>query len=739
MGKKKTDFEKASTDMTVTPPIAKKIPHQITQHGDTRVDNYDWLRDPQNLEILSHPDLLDPEIRNYMVEQNNFTADQLKSVEKLTAEIGDDLVSRVVPNEASVPLRDGEWEYWSEYRQGGDYPIFKRRKQFSGGEEVLFDGDSEAKGFDFFHIASFQQSPDHKLVAYAVDVQGEEYFEIKIRDIATGKDFPGVISRAKDEFVWDGTSNRIFYVEYDKNHMQKKVKCHDVNETDTSKDVELYHEDDDGMYMDVGKTQSGDYITITCYDSEMNEVRVFSSREDKPESVLIRAREDGVKYDIHHKGDHFFIRTNVDGATEFKLMTAPVENPAFENWEEFLAARKNVTIEDIVTYENFMVRMERENALPKIVISDYQGRDIPLKFDDPAFVATVRKGYEFDTRVFHLKYETLINPGIEYQVVAETAEKHILKKKKLPNGHDPSEYILERFTLPSDDGEQIPVTLLRHKSVEADGSAPLFQYGYGSYGILSPNGFSTNAIAIADRGVVYAVAHIRGSADKGRAWYEDGKKLKKKNTFTDFINVTEGLIKMGYGKKGEVCMEGRSAGGMLMGAVANMRPDLYGSAIAGVPFVDVINTISDPSLPLTPPEWNEWGNPIKNKVDFEYMKSYSPYDNVRDDVKYPRMIFAAGLTDHRVTYWEPTKMIALLQEKAKGGPFCLKMNMGSGHFGSTARLDKVRERANEYAFAMEHLLDKGYDLTVRVDYAAKKAGQDGVNQNSHESSKPGPA
>lgn len=737
MGKKK-DFDKASTEMPITAPIAKKIPHKITQHGQTRVDNYDWLRDPQNLEILSHPEKLDSEIRDYMVAQNNYTADQLKSVEKLTAEIGDDLVSRVVPKDSSVPLKDGEWEYWSEYREGGDYPIFKRRKQFSGGEEILFDGDIEVKDYDFFHIGAFQQSPDHKYVAYAVDVQGKEYFEIKIRNIETGEDLPGVVSCAKEEFVWDGASNRIFYVEYDENHMQKKVKSHDINEADTSKDIELYHEDDDGMYMDVGKTQSGEYITITSYDSEMNEMRVFGSCEDDPEPILVRAREDGVKYDIHHNGENFYIRTNVDGATEFKVMTAPVENPTFENWTEFLAARNTVTIEDIVTYKDFMVRIERENALPKIVMSDYNGRDIPLNFTDPAYVATVRRGHEFDTRVFHLKYETPVHPGVEYQVIADSGEKHILKEKKLPNGHDPSEYILERISLPADDGAEIPVTLLRHKSVDADGTAPLFQYGYGSYGILSPSGFSTNAIAIADRGIVYAVAHTRGSADKGRAWYEDGKKLNKKNTFTDFINVTEGLIKMGYGKKGEVCMEGRSAGGMLMGTVANMRPDLYGSVIAGVPFLDVVNTISDPSLPLTPPEWNEWGNPIKNKDDYEYMMSYSPYDNVREDVEYPRMILPAGLTDHRVTYWEPTKMIALLQEKAKGGPFCLKMNMGSGHFGSTARLDKARERADEYAFAMKHLLDKGYDLTVRVDYASKKPEQDNIN-NGHKGDTPSPA
>ena len=511
-------------------------------------------------------------------------------------------------------------------------------------------------------------------------------------------------------------------MERDEAHRAKKIKSHKLG-TAAKEDKEIYHEPDDTYSVGVSKTMSGKYIMIISTASETSEVRFFDAAavDATPADLkLISPRQRGLEYSMRHHGDTFYFVTNRDGATEYKIMTAPVDAYTQENWVDYLPANPDVTLEGLTLLKDHMIRVERENALVRVVVADYKGGEFTVDFPDPAYVISVSVGNEFDTDKIRVNYQTLANPGVTYEVDLNTGKKTVLRERKLPNRHDPSEYVVERLNVTAKDGAQIPVTLVRHKSVKADGTAPLYQYGYGSYGITIDPSFTGKAISIADRGVVYAIAHIRGGADKGQSWYLDGKKLSKKNTFNDFIDVTEALIEKGYGKKGEVLMEGRSAGGMLMGTVANMRPDLYGAVIAGVPFVDVINTMSDATLPLTPGEWEEWGDPIRSKEFFEYMKSYSSYDNIQKGATYPLIIAPAGLTDPRVTYWEPAKWIARLRDEAKGGPFLLKMNMGSGHFGTTARYDKAREPAGEYAVVLQTLADKGHDLRLRVDYKAKK-------------------
>lgn len=714
-------FARLKESKSVKPPKAKKQDYALTQFGETRNDPYHWMRDENWQEVLHKPDVLKAEIREYLEAENKYAEDQFKKCEALTKEIGDELAARIVPDDSSVPAKDGNFEYWTEFRKGADYPIYLRRKTGSEDRDIIFNEEEEAKKHEFFDVAQVSHSPDHKYIAYAVDTKGSEYYDVRIRNLETGEEFAETIPLTDGGIIWSEDSQTIFYVEKDNNHRSKNLKMHHLG-TDPKTDKTIYHEKNDGYNLGASKTRSGKYIMIHSGDSETNQTSFFDSNDKDPKPKVIRPFEKGVLYSVYHHDDMFYIQTNKDGATEYKIMSTLVENYADDNWSEYLPHRDDVTIEGLIVLKDYMVRIERENALNRIIVDDYQGNEFELKVaEDAAYDLSAYGGLEYDTHKIRVDYETMADPGRLFEVDLKTGDKKVIKETTLPNGHDPKEYIVERFDITARDGEQIPVTLLRHKSVKPDGTAPLHQYGYGSYGIDAPSGFSRNAISIVDRGAVYAVAHIRGGGDKGEKWHHAGKKKTKMNTFTDFIDVTEALIKRGYGQQGEVSMEGRSAGGMLMGGVVNMRPDLYGSVIAGVAFVDVLSTISDGTLPLTPGEWEEWGNPITDRDYYDLLKSYSPYDNIQKKTKYPMIIAPAGLTDPRVTYWEPAKWIARLRDEAKGGPFLLKMNMGSGHFGSSARYDVVRERADEYAMCIQRWADRGYDMRLRVNYPEQKS------------------
>ncbi len=683
-------------------PVADRRPAEITQQGRARIDDYAWLRDDNWQQVLRDPSLLRPDIRAHLEAENAFYEQATDDLASLRGKLVEEMRGRIKEDDSSVPEPDGPWAYAVRYREGGQYPIFVRLPRDGGEEAVLYDGDFEAEGEEFFQIAAVEHSPDHRLIAYAVDRTGSEYYDIRVRDIATGRDMPETVGSTDGDPVWAADSKSYFYTERDDNQRPKRVKRH-VLGTDAAADRVVYEEPDDSYFLGVSKSQSGEYIFIVSSKTTSSEVRFLpADAGDGVEPVLIAPRREDELYEAEHHGDHFYIVTNADDAVDFKIVRTPVDDPGRANWEDWLPHRPGTYLVDFVTFADRTVRLERENALPRIVVSDY-GREAPyeIEFPEEAYALGLDAGYEFDVDRLRFTYESPSTPEQTWDFDMRTRARKLLKTQEVPSGHDPGLYQVERLFVAAADGAEIPVTLLHLKSTPIDGTAPLLLYGYGSYGITIPAGFSTATLSLVDRGVVYAIAHVRGGAAKGRQWYLDGKLAHKPNTFSDFARVAEDLQARGYGRRGGTVIYGGSAGGLLVGAAVNLRPDLFAGVIAAVPFVDVLNTISDADLPLTPPEWVEWGDPIRDPKAYETIAGYSPYDNIRDDVDYPPILATGGIADYRVTYWEPAKWIARLRAEARGGPFFLKMNMDSGHRGSAARFEKLEERAHDYAFALK--------------------------------------
>ena len=714
-GSDSTDTSTESNEMTMTDsssspfavldadaPEAEKIPLEIEQHGIKRVDNYAWMRDENWQEVLRDPEQLDDNIREHLNAENTFYEAATDDMTDLRDTLFEEMRGRIKEDDSSVPSPDGDYAYAVRFREGGEYPIYVRTPRDGGDETILFDGDLEGEGEDFFSIASVDHSPNHELIAYGVDRLGSEYYDIRIRNIATGEEFPETIPSTDGDAVWASDSKSFYYVERDDNQRPKRVKHHVVG-TDPADDILVYEEGDDSYFLGVGKSQSGEYIFISVgkgTSTEYQYLKADAAPGAKPTTIAPRA--DDELYYVGHRGDHFYIQTNAGDAVDFKIVRAPVSDPGRDNWEDWLPHRPGVYISGSVMLKDRVVRLERENALPRIVVSDYKREDeYEIEFDEAAYNLGLSSGYEFDTDTFRFSYESPSTPDQTFDFNIETRDRVLRKTREVPSGHNPDLYMVERFSITADDGAQVPVTVLRLKTTPVDGSAPLMLYGYGSYGATMQAWFSTSVLSLVDRGVIYATAHIRGGAAKGRQWYLDGKLEKKKNSFSDFANAAEELQERGYGRKGETVIYGGSAGGLLVGATLNLRPDLFGGAIAAVPFVDVISTISDADLPLTPPEWVEWGNPITDKDAYETIAAYSPYDNIRDDVEYPPVLATGGLTDYRVTYWEPSKWVAKLRDEGTGGPFFLKMNMEAGHGGSAARFERMKERTHDYAFALK--------------------------------------
>jgi oligopeptidase B len=685
---------------SIEPPVIEKRPVETTQHGITRVDNYAWLRDDDWQEVLRDPSALDADIREVLEAENKYYEAVTGDLEGLRKTLFDEMRARIKEDDSTVPAKDGDWLYWTKYREGGEYPVFMRKLVSGGEEQVIYDGDAERGDTKFFSIGSVEHSPNQKLAAIATDRLGSEYYTIRLRNLETGEDLPDVIESADGGgATWTAASDAFFYVERDDNQRPKRVKLHRLG-TDPAQDPVIYEEDDETMFLGLDKSHSGDYVFIVSASQITSEVRFVKADAPDAEPVLIAPKEIGVEYYPDHHGDEFFIMTNADGAVDFKIVTAPVTSPGRANWKEWLAHKPGSQIVTFVNFNDYIVRLERENALPRIVISDYDGAGHTVSFDEAAYALGLRAGYEYDTDVFRFTYESPSTPEQTFDYNMASDERTLLKTQEVPSGHDPSLYVVERIEAEGAGGAKVPVTILRLKSTPKDGSAPLLLYSYGSYGIATGAGFSTNILPVVDRGVVYAIAHIRGGADKGRQWYLDGKLASKMNTFTDFNDAAEALIAGGYTSAGRIVSYGGSAGGLLVGAAVNLRPDLYGGVLAAVPFVDVINTISDADLPLTPPEWEEWGNPIESAEEYAWIAEYSPYDNIKP-ADYPPVMATGGLTDYRVTYWEPAKWVARLRDEATGGPFVLRMNMGAGHGGSAARFERLEERAHLYAFAMK--------------------------------------
>ena len=682
------------------PPAATRRPAPFTRHGITVVDDYAWLKDAKWQEVLRDPSVLDPDIRAYLEAENAYTEQLLGPTQDLQKTLVAEMRGRIKEDDAGVPTPDGPYAYTWKYRQGGQHEQIGRQPREGGDFQTILDGDALAKTSEYFKFGGTRHSPDHRLEAWSADLRGSEYFTIKVRDWATGEDLPDTITLAGGGVVWGRDSSFFLYVEKDDNHRPLKVFRHRLGTPQTD-DVLVYEEKDTGWFISIGESASGRFCVIGGGDHDTSEQRLLDLSDPDAVPRLVAPREKGVRYGADDRGEELYILTNEGGAIDFRIVTAPLATPDRAHWRELIPHRPGVYLLNVELYANHMVRLERANALPSIVIRDLaSGEEHKIAFDEAAYSLDVISGYEFDTTVVRFAYSSMTTPSevYDYDMVART--RTLRKRQQIPSGHDPANYVTTRILAKAQDGAEVPVSILHRRDFKPDGTSPLLLYGYGSYGMSMPASFSANRLSLVDRGFVYAIAHIRGGSDKGWSWYLDGKREKKTNTFDDFAAAGRALIGAKYTSAKRIVGHGGSAGGMLMGAVANRAGELFAGILAEVPFVDVLNTMLDDTLPLTPPEWPEWGNPIADPEAFKYILSYSPYDNVvaKD---YPKILAMGGLTDPRVTYWEPAKWIARLRPTmTSGGPVLLRTNMGAGHGGSSGRFSRLEEVAIGYAFAL---------------------------------------
>ncbi len=685
--------------MSARPPIAEKRPVTATYHGVTLTDDYAWLRADNWQHVMRDPAVLDPAIRAHLEAENAWTEVALADTRALQETLLAEMKGRIKEDNQWVPSLDGPWLYNHRFVIGGQYPLIVRTPSDGGNEQILIDGNKEAEGKAYWRLGITTHSPDHRWLAYAVDDIGSELFTLHIRDLLTGKDLADVLPDTRGG-VW-ANNDVLFYVRRDANHRPLTVWRH-IRGTDAASDVCVYGETDAGFSVRVGKTQSGRFVVIDVHDWQTNEAYVIDTQDPLSPPRLIEKRRFGHAYRIEHHDDAFYIMTNSGGAEDFRIVTAPVDAPEEKNWTELLAHKPGRLIIDFVCYKNHLVRRELEDGLPKLIVRDLRTREEhAIAFDEEAYWLDLDQGYEFDTRSIRFIYSSMTTPEETYDYDMTTRTRTLRKRQEVPSGHDPADYVTRRLYAPAKDGETVPVTLLYKRGTPLDGTAPLLLTGYGSYGSPRAARFAPRCLSLVDRGFIYAIAHVRGGKDKGHRWYAGGKMATKMNTFTDFIAAGEYLVEQGYTTKGRIIANGRSAGGMLVGAAANLAPELFIGIIAEVPFVDVLNTMLDGSLPLTPPEWPEWGNPIESAEEFARILSYSPYDNVAKKA-YPHIFASGGLTDPRVTYWEPAKWIARLRElNTSSNMVLLKTNMQGGHGGASGRYDSLKELALDYAFAIK--------------------------------------
>ncbi|MEO5322144.1 S9 family peptidase [Mesorhizobium sp. CC13] len=682
-------------------PQTERRPVSDTRHGVTRVDEYAWLRADNWQEVFRDPGLLDPAIRAHLEEENRYQAELMADTAGLRKALFAEMKGRIKEDDSSVPMKDGPFAYGSSYKKGGEQPRYFRIPSAGGSEEIILDGDKEAEGQAYFRLGGMDHSSDHRRLIWGFDDKGSEFYTLRVRDLASGGDLGDVVGDTGGSGVWDGANKGFFYTRLDPNHRPSKVLYHAVG-SDAAGDRLVYEETDPGFFMNVGGTRSNEWIMISISDHETSEYRLFPASDPAAEPKLVAARETGLQYDLEEGGDIFFVLTNADGAKDFKVMTVPAADPVRANWKELVAHEPGRLILSVMGFKDYMVRLERKDGLPRIVVHERAtGDEHHIAFAEEAYSLGLSGSYEYDTDIIRFSYSSMTTPAQVFDYDMRTRERALLKTQEVPSGHNAEDYVTRRLMAPAEDGELVPISLIHHRDTTLDGSAPCLLYGYGSYGIAIPASFNTNCLSLVDRGFVYAIAHIRGGKDKGYAWYEDGKRTAKQNTFRDFIACARHLVAERYTAHDHIVAQGGSAGGMLMGAVANMAPEAFGGIIAEVPFVDVLTTMLDDTLPLTPPEWPEWGNPITSEHDYETIAAYSPYDNVAA-LDYPPILAVAGLTDPRVTYWEPAKWVARLREcKAGANPVLFKINMDSGHAGASGRFSRLEEIAFNYAFALK--------------------------------------
>ncbi|HEY8617142.1 S9 family peptidase [Phenylobacterium sp.] len=692
-----------------SPPKARKAPHRIEQLGRVRTDDYAWMKDDNWQQVLRDPKALRADVREHLEAENAYTKAMLAGTEALQAELFAEMKGRIKEDDSSVPAPDGPWEYYARYELGAEHPVHARRPRSGGPEEVLLDEQAQAKGKAYYQVGAASHSPDHTLYAWAVDEQGSEYFQIHVKDLATGETLGTPIESAYGDFAFSPDSQWLFWIWRDENARPSKVFRRPARPGKDwgGEDVLVYEEADEGMFLGVGTASDDSFILIHVGNQETTEILMIPASDPTARPVITEPRQVGVKYSLDHWTDRWVIRTNADGAVDFKLCVSVAGVPAKATWRDWIAHQPGRYITGFAAYAGHLVRAERVNALDRLVVTTRAGDEHEVAFDEEAYALNLEGGLEYDTTLTRFVYQSPTTPRQWFDYDMATRERTLRKTQEIPSGHDASKYVARRLYAPAPDGEQVPVTVLMLKDTPLDGSAPVLLYGYGSYGHAMEPSFSIRNLSLVDRGWIWATAHIRGGSDKGWGWFLDGRREKKTNTFTDFIACAEHLIAEGYGATGKIAAYGGSAGGMLMGAVANLRPDLWGAIIAAVPFVDVLNTMSDTSLPLTPPEWPEWGNPIEDAEAYDRIAGYSPYDRVEPKA-YPPILATGGLSDPRVTYWEPAKWVAKLRENQTGAaPILLKINMEAGHGGASGRFDFLKEIALDYAFAI-WAIDEGW-------------------------------
>ena len=681
-------------------PVAPRRPHSFTTHGITVTDDYAWLKDANWQEVLHDPSVLDPDIRKYLESENAYTESVLGHTGALQKKLVAEMRGRIKEDDSSVPSPDGDFAYFRKFREGGQHELFGRMPRHGGAEEIVLDGDQLAETYEYFKFGGSRHSPDHKLHAWSADTKGSEYFSMRVRDWATGKDFDDLVEETDGTAVWSKDGNGFFYVKLDDNHRPRQVWRHRLG-TRQADDVLIYEEQDTGWFTHLHESTSGRFCVIAGGDHETSEQRLIDLENPDAPPRLVAAREEGVQYSLADRGDELFILTNADDAIDFKIVIAPLASPERRNWRDLIPHRKGIYILEHELYSGHLVRLERANALPSIIIRDLgTNAEHAIAFDEAAYSLDIMGSYEFETTNLRFSYSSMTTPSEVYDYDMASRTRSLRKRQEIPSGHNPADYVTTRIMAKSHDGAEVPISLLHRRDFVRDGKAPLLLYGYGSYGMAMPASFNANRLSLVDRGFVYAIAHIRGGTDKGWSWYLDGKREKKTNSFDDFAACAGALVEAKYTSTKRIVGHGGSAGGMLMGAVANRAGELFAGIVAEVPFVDVLNTMLDDTLPLTPPEWPEWGNPIASEKDFRTILSYSPYDQVAAKA-YPAILAMGGLTDPRVTYWEPAKWIARLRATMTGGgPVLLRTNMGAGHGGASGRFNRLDEVAIVYAFAL---------------------------------------
>lgn len=673
------------------PPVAKKIPRTTTVHGTTLSDDYFWMRDKKNPEVISH-----------LEAENAHTAALMKPTEELQERLYKEMLSRIKQTDTNVPYRDGGYFYYTRTEEGKQYPTYARRKGgMTAPEEVLLDLNEMVKGHPFMSVGDFDVSSDANMLAYSTDSTGYREYTLNVKDLRTGK-YDKIAERVSS-VAWANDNKTLFYVvDHPVNKNPYQLYRHTMGKAGAD---ELVYEEKDEMFgVGVERSRSRGYIFLTVASHTTSEVRYVSA--DKPNEAmrLIGPREAGLEYYADHHGDKFYIRSNEGKRLNFRLVSAPVSDPRKENWKEVVAHRPGVMMSGVELFKDFYVVTERGNATPVLRVVDFKsGKATDIAVPEPVYSISFSTNHEFDTNKVRYSYQSFITPSSIYDYDVKTGKSELLKQQPVLGGYDPTVYKSERAYATASDGTKIPISLVYKKDMKLDGQRPMLLDAYGSYGIPRNVSFNSGRLSLLNRGVVFATAHIRGGGDLGKEWHDAGKMMSKKNTFTDFIAAAEHLVKEGYTSKDRLVITGGSAGGLLMGAVMNMRPDLFKAVVAYVPFVDVVNTELDDTLPLTAGEWEEWGNPIKSKENFLYMLSYSPYDNVAAK-EYPATLVKTSLNDSQVLFHEPAKFVAKLRAmKTDKNPLLFKINMGAGHGGASGRYDALREMAFDYAFILTQL------------------------------------